>query len=152
VRLPDLEELTFHQQLQAYRIELPVIITTAQASVAMAVTAMKQGAFDFIEKPFNEQQLLDSVQSALEHDRICHQQRLRRQQALERAARLTAREREVMLHISRGMTSEEIAARLALSHKTVAAHRARVMAKMQARSLAQLMSMALLVDARDQTG
>jgi FixJ family two-component response regulator len=152
VRPPDLYELEFHRQLPAYRIELPVIITTPEASVPMAVTAMKQGAFDFIEKPFNEQQLLDSVQSALEHDRIRYQQRLYRQQVQDRADTLTARERDVMVHISRGLTNEEIAVSLALSHKTVAAHRARLMAKMQARSLAQLMRMALLVDARDQTG
>lgn len=147
IRAPAAPELEFKQRLCAYNIDLPVIVTTAQASVPMAVTVMKQDAIDLIEKPFNEQQLLDCVQAALEHDRLRYRQRSYRIQVLQRAATLTAREYDVLIRIGQGMGNEAIAASLSLSHKTVAAYRARVMAKMQTRSLAQLIKMAFLLTA-----
>ena len=140
---PGIDSLQLLTELSDYGIHLPVIIITGCGSVAMAVVAMKNGAVDFIEKPYNDQQLLDSVQNALAVDQISHRQRHYRQRVLEHQATLTPREQEVMQLVVQGKPNRLIAETLDLSSKTVEVHRARVMSKMQAKSLAELIRMAL---------
>ena len=107
----------------------------------MAIRAMKAGAFDFIEKPFSDQHLLDRVRAALEEDARRHEQTARRRGVEARIASLTEREREVMEAVVAGSSNRQIADALSLSVKTVESHRSRVMSKMQADSLSELVAM-----------
>jgi two-component system response regulator FixJ len=143
VRMPGMNGLDLQAALRDHRIELPVIIITAYADVPMAVRAMHQGAIDFLEKPFNDQQLLGCIERALA--RGTEQQRSREQEhgVRDRLARLTPREKEVMELVVRGLLNKQIAGELALSMKTVEQHRARVMEKMEADGLASLVKMAI---------
>lgn len=143
VRMPGLSGLDLQALLRERQIELPVIMVTAYADVPMAVRAMHQGAVDFLEKPFNERQLLEVIEKALAHDSEQQRARERTQSLQEHLARLTPREREVMLLVVRGLLNKQIASELDLSMKTVEQHRARVMEKMEAESLAALVRMAI---------
>jgi FixJ family two-component response regulator len=145
VRMPGMSGLHAQQKLPEVGIDLPVIIITGHADVSMAVTSMKQGAFDFVEKPFNDQLLLDSVQNALEHNMAHRRSDAHRQEVLDRFATLTPREREVMERVVEGMHNKVIAADLLVSRKTVEVHRAKVMEKLQAESLSDLIQMAMNV-------
>ena len=135
-------------ELQAYMaregFRLPVILITGHGDVAMAVRAMKAGAMDFIEKPFHDEDLLRSLRNALDHDQKTRANRLARADIAMRLAELTPREHEVMAMVTDGKSNKEIAAALGVSAKTVEAHRARVMEKMRAESLAELVRMALI--------
>lgn len=133
------------QQLRQWQIEVPVLAIAACADVALAVAILKQGALDFLEKPVNEQLLLDGVHHALrlEAKRLEGQQQ--RQDFCQRFAALTAREQEVLHGVMAGLSNREIAQTLNLSCKTVEIHRAKVMQKTQADSLARLIHMALAV-------
>ncbi len=139
VRMPGMSGLELHRRLKAENPAcLPVIIITGHGDVQMAVRAMKEGAFDFIEKPFNDQVMLDLVQKAVDE---CVRRKIEvqeRQKILERLALLTPREHEVVDMIVAGDTNKVIAYRLSISDKTVETHRARVMEKLQAASLADL--------------
>ena len=115
----------------------------------MAVRAMKAGAVDFIEKPFNDQALLDSIRNALDFDEQQRSLQAQRAEIAARLAQLTPREHEVMEMVTDGRSNKEIAAELGVSAKTVEAHRARVMDKMQADSLAELVRMALIASGQD---
>ncbi len=143
VRMPGMSGLELQQELQRRDVRLPVIIMTAYADVPMAVQAMHLGAMDFIEKPFNEQQLLDRINKAL--DRAARERRSAEEVTVlrDRADRLTPREHEVMRLVVRGRLNKQIAHELNLSMKTVEQHRAKVMEKMEADSLAVLVRMAL---------
>lgn len=143
VRMPGMSGLDLHEQLIARGIQLPVILLTGHGDVPMAVRAMKRGAFDFVQKPFNDQMLLDRINEALVLDAGNRGQR--RQLALlrERYERLSAREREVLDHLVQGQLNKVIAAELGISERTVELHRARVMEKMEAASLAQLVESVL---------
>lgn len=145
VRMPGMSGLHLLEKLRQADIDLPVIIITGYGDVPAAVAAMKGGAVDFIEKPFNEQLLLDSVQNALAQDQAQRQSRLRRQEVIQRFASLTPREEEVMKWVVEGLPNKDIAENLAVSRKTVEVHRAKVMAKMQAESLSDLIQMAIVV-------
>jgi len=126
----------------------PTIIITGHGDVPMAVRAMKAGAVDFIEKPFNDEVLLDAIRRALIAE---EERRMTRTQAAEIADRmghLTPREYEVMLMVTDGKSNKEIANNLGVSAKTIEAHRARVMEKMQAGSLAELVRMVIAVEQR----
>lgn len=143
VRMPGLSGISAQKKMTASRIDLPLIMISAHGNVDMAVTAMTQGALTFIEKPFNDQLLLDHVQHALEQDRSkrAGQQQL---QALEQQyASLTKRERQVFEQVARGLANQEIADLLGINRKTVEGHRANLMAKMTAHSLPELIQMAL---------
>jgi len=146
VRMPGMSGLELQGCLADFDIRLPVIIITGHGDVAMAVRAMKAGALDFIEKPFNDEDLLASIHRGLDLDVKQRREQLRRAEIAARLAHLTPREHEVMDLVTEGKSNREIAAHLSVSAKTVEAHRARVMEKMQAHSLAELVRMALVLD------
>lgn len=138
VRMPGMSGLDLQARLLSEQIELPVIVVTGHADVPMAVRALKLGAFDFIEKPFNDQVILDRVQKAVQKDRVRCEKLADSFQIKERLDQLTRREREVMERVIAGESNKAIALSLGLSPKTVEVHRAHVMDKMRARSLAEL--------------
>lgn len=149
VRMPGMSGLDLQEHLVERNIQIPVVIITGHGDVPMAVRAMKSGAVDFIEKPFNDEVLLDAIRRAIareEHQRSHHSENL---QIQERLSHLTPREYEVMQMVTEGRSNKEIANTLGVSAKTIEAHRARVMEKMQAGSLAELVRMVLAVDGHD---
>ena len=143
VRMPGMSGLELQDRLINDQIALPIIIITGHGDVPMAVRAMQSGAFDFIEKPFNHQLLLDSIHRALEQDSIQRSEQAERAEIASRLALLTPREHEVMEMVVGGQPNKVIASQLGVSAKTVEAHRAKVMEKMQAKSLPQLVRMAI---------
>lgn len=145
VRMPGMSGLELQEELTARETTLPVIIVTGHSDVQMAVRAMKAGAFDFIEKPFNDQALLDLVQKAIEENRATVRVRLEYERIRGRFDLLSPREKQVLELIVAGEPNKRIAYRLGLSEKTVEAHRAKVMEKTRAGSLADLIKMATLL-------
>ena len=133
------------QQLREHGIDVPVIIITGHGNVATAVAAMKQGALDFIEKPFNDQLLLDCIHNALAEDVVRRRARARRQELMRRFDTLTPREQDVLRWVVRGLSNRQIAKLLNLSRKTVEVHRAKVMQKTRADTLSQLIRMAMAI-------
>lgn len=144
VRMPGMSGLELQIHLSRQDSRLPVIIITGHGDVAMAVKAMKSGAVDFIEKPFHDEELLASIRNALDHDQKQRSLQSQRAEIAARLAELTPREHEVMEMVTDGSANKEIASALGVSAKTVEAHRARVMDKMRATSLAELVRMALI--------
>lgn len=142
VRMPGMSGLDLQEKLRRLDVHLPMIIMSGYADVPMVVRAMRQGALDFLEKPCNGQKLLDCVQRAIDYDSERRRERLELQALEARLARLTPREKEVMKLVVHGSLNKQIASTLHISLKTVEQHRARVMRKMEADSLAQLVSMA----------
>lgn len=143
VSMPGMNGLELQKALRERQSKIPVIILTGNSTVRMAVDAIKDGAIDFIEKPFDNKELLKSVWHAIETDarnRFALQQRARITQHLEK---LTAREREVMGLMIEGKSTKAIACLLGTSARTCEQHRARVMEKMQATSLAELVRMSI---------
>lgn len=138
VRLPGSSGLDLQQQLVAEGIGVPVIIVTGHGDVPIAVRAMRTGALDFIEKPYDDQVLLDRIRHAVELDIRNRRDRAERQDILSRVALLTPREREVLEGVVSGSANKQIAGDLGISTKTVEAHRAHVMEKMRVESLAEL--------------
>jgi two-component system, LuxR family, response regulator FixJ len=147
VRMPGLSGLDLQTELARRGIGLPTIVVTGHAEVPMAVRAVKAGAIDFIEKPFSDQLLLDRVRQGIEMDHREREGRARRGEVLRRMGLLTQREREVLDLVVAGRANKEIAATLHLSPKTVEVHRAHVMDKMQASSVAELVRLALFAQA-----
>jgi FixJ family two-component response regulator len=143
VRMPGMSGLELQHQLNARGAVVPVIFITGHGDVPMAVDAMQHGAFDFVQKPFRDQELLERVHRALAKDRETRHQLRETDGIRRRFASLTPREREVMLLIVQGKANKVMAGDLDVSQRTVEIHRARVMEKMEARSLAQLVRMAL---------
>ena len=146
VRMPGMSGLELQEYLAEKRINIPVIIITGHGDVPMAIRAMKAGAVDFIEKPFNDELLLESIRHALMLDEQQRDKQSQKAEIATRLARLTPREHEVMAMVTGGKANKEIASALGVSAKTVEAHRARVMEKMQASSLADLVRMAMLAN------
>jgi RNA polymerase sigma factor (sigma-70 family) len=144
VRMPGMSGLELQAHLAREDSRLPVIIITGHGDVSMAVKAMKAGAVDFIEKPFHDEDLLSSIRNALDFDEKQRSLQSQRAQIATRLAELTPREHEVMEMVTDGLANKEIAASLGVTAKTVEAHRARVMDKMQAGSLAELVRMVLI--------
>lgn len=142
--------LAVQRRLLEQGYDLPLIIVAAAGDVSAAVEAMKNGAFDFIEQPFNDQRLLDSVQSALAQDRARRQANRYRDTLLARFENLTGREKEVMLRVVQGMPNRLIAEDLSVSPKTVEVHRSKVMEKMQVGSLSELISVAVKIGVLDE--
>jgi len=143
VRMPGMSGLELQEYLVEKQIRIPVIIITGHGDVPMAVRAMKSGAVDFIEKPFNDELLLESIRKALAVDEKQRELQSQRARVAARLAHLTPREHEVMVMVTEGRSNKEIATDLGVSAKTVEAHRARVMEKMEAGSLAELVRMVL---------
>jgi two-component system response regulator FixJ len=142
VRMPEIDGLELQQRLAEQKRRLPVIVMTGHGDVAMAVRAMKAGAVDFVEKPFSDDAIFASVQVAL--DRLDeHPRDDGATVAAGRIATLSPREREVLDGLVAGLPNKTIAYDLAISPRTVEIHRARVMDKMQARSLSELVRLAL---------
>jgi len=144
VRMPGMDGLTLQEQLAVASPHLPVIIMTGHGDVPLAVRAMKAGAHDFIEKPFTESTILESVASALERVQSRVAEETAAAVARERIQDLTAREREVFEQLVAGNPNKVIAYELSISPRTVEIHRARVMEKMHARSLSHLVRLALM--------
>ncbi len=138
VRMPGMDGLQLQRRLKEDQIDIPIIFVTGHGDVPMAVQAMQEGAFTFLEKPFREQALLDNIRRALALDADTRKERARRSDAEERIAALTAREREVLNLVLEGMTSKAIAQQLGVSIKTVNQHRWKIMDKMQAENVADL--------------
>lgn len=146
IRMPGMSGLELQALLAERGVALPVIMISGHADVPMAVRALKAGAFDFIEKPFNDQALLDIVQRAIEHDRKQRESLDQWRVWRERMDMLTPREREVMHEVVAGSPNKVIATRLGVSLKTVESHRARVMEKLEASSISQLVRICLALD------
>ncbi|MCP8466129.1 response regulator transcription factor [Pseudomonas sp. ZM23] len=143
VRMPGLGGLAVQEEMRRRGIELPVIFVSGHADVPIVIRAFKAGAVDFIEKPYNEQLLLDSVQQALSSRERQHASRASLGELKERLDALTPRERDVFLPLVRGYTNREVAEQLDISVKTVDLYRARVMKRMQAGTLSDLVGMAI---------
>ena len=138
IRMPGMSGLELQQRLKEANAVLPIIFITGHGDIPMAVEAMRQGALDFMRKPFREQDLLDRIQQALEHEAGMRDVLLDRARLLERIATLTAREHEVFERVVKGQANKVIAIELGISERTVEVHRAQVMKKLEARTLAQL--------------
>jgi len=143
VRMPGMSGIELQEQLQARQWKIPVLFITGHGDVQMAVRAVKAGAFDFVEKPFNDQDMLDRIQHALAKDTEQRKIDAERTLLLRRLDSLTLREREVMHLVVDGLPNKLIADQLGLSAKTVEVHRARVMEKTGARSISDLVKLVL---------
>lgn len=146
IRMPGMSGLELQKELEARAIDIPIIFLTAHGDVQNAVRAMKAGAFDFFEKPFNNGLLLDAIQKAVAQGIDADRDHTKRDEILSRKRHLTPREYEVMKLVSAGETNKGVARVLDIAEKTVENHRARVMEKMGARSLADLVRMTIEVD------
>jgi len=140
VRMPGMDGLDMMQEVVARTDLLPVVVITGHGDIEMAVGAMKDGAFDFVEKPFEENTLLAVIERAIEESRRRHAARERDRDLWDGMERLTPREREVLGHIIDGVPNRGVAEKLEISEKTVEAHRAHIMEKMQADSFADLIT------------
>ncbi|MFO7276768.1 MAG: response regulator transcription factor [Pseudomonadota bacterium] len=148
VRMPGMSGLELQEQLNLRGATIPVIFITGHGDIPMAVEAMQHGAFDFLQKPFRDQELLDRVQRALEKDRAVRESLRASERIRERYETLTPREREVLRLVTAGKPNKIMAADLGVSQRTVEIHRARVMEKMGADSLAQLVRMVMDLERR----
>ncbi|MBM3961357.1 MAG: response regulator transcription factor [Planctomycetes bacterium] len=143
--LPDMSGIELLQELAGRDCKLPVVFMSGMARVSEAVKAIQLGSIDFLEKPFEMAQMVDAVQKALHIDRKRREDSNDHDELLRRFASLTPREAEVMEHVVQGAANKEVAARLGLSPKTIEVHRANVMRKTRARSLAELVRLHVAV-------
>jgi FixJ family two-component response regulator len=151
VRMPQMSGLEVQEQLNLRGAIIPVIFITGHGDIPMAVEAMQAGAFDFLQKPFRDQDLIDRIQRALEKDRTNRIALGQRGVLRERLESLTPREREVLSLVIAGKPNKIMAADLDVSQRTVEIHRSRVMEKMGASSLAQLVRMMMELDEKTAT-
>lgn len=146
VRMPDMSGIELIRRLKDLKVDVPVIVITGHGDVALAVEAMKLGATDFFEKPFNDDLLLASVRGALQEQAHHTKRHAERAEIEERLARLSAREKDVLTGLIEGRANKQIAFDLGISPRTVEIYRANLMTKMQADSLSDLVRMALIVE------
>jgi FixJ family two-component response regulator len=145
LRLPEASGLALQEQLMRAGAELPIVFLTAYADVSTGVRAMKAGAADFLQKPIDDQRLIDAVQEALGSATKLRERRAEHDRIATRASSLTPREREVLALIVTGLPNKLVADQLGAAEKTIKVHRARVMEKMEAGSLAELVVLARLI-------
>ena len=145
IRMPEMSGLEMQQHLNRQGAMLPIIFITGHGDVPMAVQAIKDGAFQFIQKPFRDQDLLDHINHALQQDADSRKDMARRAEVLRRVETLTPRERQVMDLVVEGEANKVMAIDLGLSERTVEIHRAKVMEKMSARSVAHLVKMHMML-------
>lgn len=145
VRMPEMDGLALQRRLSELDVALPVIVMTGHGDVPIAVGALKAGATDFLEKPFDDEQLLAAVRTAIEANQRSREAKQAVADIADRLASLTPREREVLDRLVDGQPNKTIAYDLGSSPRTVEVHRARVMEKMGARSLPELVRMALAI-------
>jgi FixJ family two-component response regulator len=154
VELPGLSGLDLQRELAAHGIKIPIIFITGYGDIPMSVRAMKAGATEFLTKPFRDQDLLDAIEQAIEHDRAARWHSKEMAELRKRFDALTSREREVMSLVVAGWLNKQIGFELKISEITVKIHRGRVMGKMGAQSLAELVRMTERLElptARDQS-
>jgi len=138
IRMPGMTGLELQARLAQIGSSLPIIFITGHGDVPMAVEAMRQGALDFLRKPVNEEHFLERIASALDQESGSWHQKLDREQTRQRIDSLTEREHEVFQLVADGLANKAIASKLGISERTVEVHRAQVMKKLDARTLAQL--------------
>jgi FixJ family two-component response regulator len=141
VRLPGESGLDLQRELAQAQVSIPIIFITGHGDIPMSVKALKAGAVDFLTKPFRDQELLDGIHKAIEQDRIARSEREHVADVRARFQSLTRREREVMRLVVAGFLNKQIASELGISEVTIKQHRAQVMQKMHAASMAQLVRM-----------
>jgi FixJ family two-component response regulator len=141
VRLPGPSGLDLQSALSQAQHEIPIVFITGHGTVPTSVRAMKGGAVDFLQKPFDDRDLLDAVQRALQRSRAGRADQAERAKVEERLGRLTPREREVLALVVTGLLNKQIADKLGIAEKTIKVHRGRVMQKMEAGSVADLVRM-----------
>jgi FixJ family two-component response regulator len=151
LRMPGLSGLDLQEELRKRGLDLPIVFISGRADVASGVRAMKGGAVDFLQKPVSERDLFEAIRHALEEARERHSERSDRAALETRAARLTPREREVFGLVASGLPNKRVGAELGATEKTIKVHRARVMEKMEAGSLAELVRMADRLGLRGQS-
>jgi FixJ family two-component response regulator len=152
VRLPGVGGLQFQRQLSQAGVRIPIIFITGYGDIPMSVCAMKEGAVDFLVKPFRDQDLLDAVRTALARDQKRRESDRMLVDLRERLASLSRREREVFDMVTRGLLNKQIADEIGLSEVTVKIHRGNLMKKMRARSVAELVKMSVAVAVSDNQG
>ena len=151
VQMPRMTGVELQQQLNVRGWRVPVIFITGQGTVSLAIAAIKAGAFDFVEKPLREEALLECIERSLNWNDRAHEGRLERAQLQARAALLTEREREVLDLVAAGEPNKIIARHLGISFRTVELHRAHIIEKLQARSLSDLIRMAIIIKTHPDT-
>ena len=152
VRMPGLTGLELQAELAKHDMELPIVFISGYGDVPTSVEAMKKGAIDFLLKPFNDHDLVDAVRRAIEVDARSRHERAERAEIQHRFDLLTPREREVLALVVTGMLNKQIGSQLGTSEKTVKVHRGRVMKKMQAGSVAELVRLASALSTLPETG
>jgi two-component system, LuxR family, response regulator FixJ len=146
VRMPGMSGLDLQRALKAQGKDVPVILITGHGDITMAVTAMKEGAFDFIEKPYNAEYLIARIEKALAASQQLRSKESQRLELLERIAELSPRQKEVMNLVAEGLSNKQIALRLGISPRTVENYRAWVMERMDAGNVAELVRKVLLIE------
>jgi FixJ family two-component response regulator len=141
VRLPDVSGLELQRDLAEANVHIPIIFITGHADVPMTVRAMKAGAVEFLTKPFRGQELLDAIQEAIAKDRLARSEQSQMTELRNRYDSLTPREKEVLKLVASGLLNKQVGAELGASELTIKTHRGRVMQKMEADSLADLVRM-----------
>lgn len=146
VRMPKMSGINAHKKMLENKINLPIIMISAHGSIDMAVSAMVTGAKIFLEKPFDDQVLIEQVQSALNESQQDYEKKQDRLLLIERYKSLTKREVQIFEHVVQGFSNQEIADQLNISRKTVEGHRANMIHKMEAGSLADLIHFSVVLD------
>ena len=149
IRMPDMSGIDLLRRIKELKVGVPVIVITGHGDVALAVEAMKIGAADFFEKPFNDDQLVASVRAALHQQQDQTKRGAERAEIEHRISTLSAREKDVLAGLINGRANKQIAFDLGISPRTVEIYRANLMNKMQAESLSDLVRMALVVQMQD---